>query len=201
MVKGLVNHDKGNTLKTILKEFDKAGYIVDYKVLNSIDYGVAQMRERIYFVGIKKDLKIKEFKWPPKIKHVNIQNFLMLDNNIELKIEGKTFQKYINNKYNKNKFDINKILKTDYLVLDTRQSDLRIYKNKVPTLRTGRHGILFVKDNKLFKLNAKNALYLQGFPNELIQKIDNFNINNTRILAQAGNAMTVNVIENICSSR
>ena len=53
-VKGLVNHEAGKTLKIILEELDKAGYKVYHRVLNSLDYGVPQMRERIYFVGIRK---------------------------------------------------------------------------------------------------------------------------------------------------
>jgi DNA (cytosine-5)-methyltransferase 1 len=60
-VKGLVNHENGKTLKTILEDLDKAGYKVYHRVLNSLHYGVPQMRERIYFIGIRKDL-VKENK-------------------------------------------------------------------------------------------------------------------------------------------
>jgi len=50
-VKGLVSHDKGQTLRTILRTLDGLGYDVQYKVLNSKDHGVPQNRERIYLVG------------------------------------------------------------------------------------------------------------------------------------------------------
>jgi DNA (cytosine-5)-methyltransferase 1 len=50
-VKGLVSHDNGQTLRTILGILDGLGYDVQYKVLNSKDYGVPQNRERIYLVG------------------------------------------------------------------------------------------------------------------------------------------------------
>ena len=50
-VKGLVSHDKGQTLRTILRALDGLGYDVQYKVLNSKDHGVPQNRERIYLVG------------------------------------------------------------------------------------------------------------------------------------------------------
>ena len=64
-VKGLVTHDKGNTLKIILNELNEVGYDVTYKVLNSLDFGVPQMRQRVYFVGINKNLNrnIDNFKW------------------------------------------------------------------------------------------------------------------------------------------
>jgi DNA (cytosine-5)-methyltransferase 1 len=66
-VKGLVIHDHGRTLKTILKHLDDAGYyVVEPKVLNAMDYGVPQHRERIYIVGFRKDLGIdpKDFHYP-----------------------------------------------------------------------------------------------------------------------------------------
>jgi DNA (cytosine-5)-methyltransferase 1 len=55
-VKGLVNHNKGQTMKSILQMLDDAGYMVQWKVINTLDYGLPQSRERIYFLGIRKDL-------------------------------------------------------------------------------------------------------------------------------------------------
>ena len=47
-VKGLLNHDNGQSLKVILDTLDKAGYKVFWKLISSLHYGVPQMRERIY---------------------------------------------------------------------------------------------------------------------------------------------------------
>lgn len=55
-VRGLVNHDKGKTLKTMLDAFSSIGYKVKWKVLRALDYDVAQKRERIVIVGVRKDL-------------------------------------------------------------------------------------------------------------------------------------------------
>jgi DNA (cytosine-5)-methyltransferase 1 len=68
---------------------------------------------------------------------------------------------------------------------------------KVPTLRTGRHGILYVKNGKLNKITGYESLLLQGFPKNIAQKAKNSDITNTKLLSQAGNAMTVNVISAI----
>ena len=58
-VKGLAIHDKGRTLKTILEHLDDAGYdVVPPQIINAMDYGVPQHRERIYIIGFRKDLKI-----------------------------------------------------------------------------------------------------------------------------------------------
>jgi flagellar hook protein FlgE len=59
---------------------------------------------------------------------------------------------------------LKEILNENYLILDTRQSDLRLYRGKVPTLRTGRHGILYVKDGENKFVVGK--LQTAGFTNE-----------------------------------
>lgn len=204
-VKGLVNHDNGRSLKIILEALDEAGYHTEWKVLNSINYGVPQMRERIYFVGTRKDLlkdNIK-FSFPNSNKQTaNVEDFLIDDNELtfnEKQEAYKTFIKYLNNKYNQNKHSIEKLLQSEYLVLDTRQSDLRLYYNKVPTLRLGRHGILYVKNKKFRKLSGYESLLLQGFPKELAIKAKN-NIAEAYILKQAGNAMTVNTVQAIANN-
>lgn len=50
-VENLVNHDKGNTLKTIIQILESLDYGVSYKVLNANDFGIPQKRKRIYICG------------------------------------------------------------------------------------------------------------------------------------------------------
>ena len=69
-VKGLAIHDKGRTLKTILDHLNDAGYdVVPPQVVNAMDYGVPQHRERIYIIGFRKDLKVNiaDFHYPAPI--------------------------------------------------------------------------------------------------------------------------------------
>ncbi|SJZ38605.1 DNA (cytosine-5)-methyltransferase 1 [Pilibacter termitis] len=194
-VKGLVNHDKGRTLKIILNMLKELDYDVEYQVLNSVDFGVPQMRERIYIVGIKKYLKKRQMNWLHEVKRVDLKEFLDEENRHYLSEDNETFLRYLNNKYNKGKYNISDLLKNDYLVLDTRQSDLRLYEGKVPTLRNGRHGILYVRDKKFVKISAYEGMALQGFPKEIIQLAKNNKIGTNKLLSQVGNAMTVNVME------
>ena len=66
-VKGLAIHDKGRTLKTILEHLNDAGYdVVPPQIVNAMDFGVPQHRERIYIIGFKKSLHvdISKFKYP-----------------------------------------------------------------------------------------------------------------------------------------
>ncbi len=69
-VKGLRNHDKGRTLKTILKILrENLGYFVpEPKIINAKDFGVPQNRERIFIIGFRRDLDITEFEFPQPLK-------------------------------------------------------------------------------------------------------------------------------------
>lgn len=58
-VKGLVSHEKGKTLETMIEVYKSMGYEVEYRVMNALNYGVAQKRERVVIIGIRKDLKDK----------------------------------------------------------------------------------------------------------------------------------------------
>ena len=50
-VKGLLNHDRGNTFEVILSALDELGYDVEWQVLNSKNFGVPQNRERVFIIG------------------------------------------------------------------------------------------------------------------------------------------------------
>jgi len=66
-VKGLMIHKGGQTIRTILEHLDDAGYdVVPPQIVNAMDFGVPQHRERVYIIGFRKDLHIdiKKFKYP-----------------------------------------------------------------------------------------------------------------------------------------
>ena len=63
-VRNLTAHDNGNTFRIIKEHLEKLGYHVYAKVLNALDYGVPQKRERIIIVGFIDDV---EFSFPEPI--------------------------------------------------------------------------------------------------------------------------------------
>ena len=65
-VKGLLIHDKGRTIQTILKVLreDLDYYVPDPQVVNAMNFGVPQHRERVYIVGFRKDQNVNEFTYP-----------------------------------------------------------------------------------------------------------------------------------------
>lgn len=66
-VEGLLRHDKGRTLKTILGVLEDLGYDVKYKVVNAINHGVAQKRKRLIIIGTKDGY---EFEFPKEQENI-----------------------------------------------------------------------------------------------------------------------------------
>lgn len=63
-VSGMLAKRNSEAVKNILNLFEDAGYNVQYKLLNSNDYNVPQIRERVFYIGFRKDLKINDFEFP-----------------------------------------------------------------------------------------------------------------------------------------
>ena len=181
-VKGLMIHKGGQTIKTILEHLDDAGYdVVPPQVVNAMDFGVPQHRERVYIIGFRKDLHIDitKFQYPkpttPDGKRVHFIN-VREENPVPAKY-------YLSTQYIKtlvahkarheakgNGFGY-EIIKDDEvanaivvggmgrernLVIDTRQTDL------TPTTHIKGE----VNTEGIRRMTPREWARLQGFPNE-----------------------------------
>lgn len=82
-VRNLIAHDKGRTFKTIKTHLEALGYHVYAKVLNALDYGVPQKRERIIIVGFIDDVK---FEFPTPIPSADRKKLSdILESNVDKK--------------------------------------------------------------------------------------------------------------------
>lgn len=88
-VKGILTANKKSAFPLILKEFEESGYDVQYRILNSANYGVPQKRERVIIVGFRKDLNI-DFSFPD-VEIEDENNFAPLKKVIEKKVDEKYF--------------------------------------------------------------------------------------------------------------
>jgi len=195
-VKGFLSHDGGNSFKNILESFDKLGYDVYWKVLNSIDFGVPQSRERLYLIGIRKDIPHTPVDWSfSEVSGMSLRDCLAkFHEEKPIDIYSKSWQNYLNNKHNKGRFSEEELLKENYLIIDHRNSRMGLQRNKVTTLRRGNHDLFYVYHNQLYRVNGYHGLALQGFSKKYIQKAKKAKLNTNKLLSQAGNAMTIGVV-------
>lgn len=93
-VKSLLAHDNGNTWSVIKNTFRELNYNIfirtdekgnEKAVLNALEYGIPQQRERIFLIGIRNDIKLKhDFQFPTPIK-LERTNKDFLDDNVPAK--------------------------------------------------------------------------------------------------------------------
>lgn len=72
-VKGILSLGKGSVIKAIVKDFEDAGYKVQYRLLNAADYGAPQTRQRVLIVGVRSDVDYS-FEYPVPTHSRNADN-------------------------------------------------------------------------------------------------------------------------------
>ena len=201
-VKGLVIHDKGRTFKIIREAFDRIGYKVHYKVLNSKDYGLAQNRERIYLVCFRDDVDDSAFQFPDPIdKKVSIADIMepapipskyyLSDTYVKVLRDHKARHEAAGNGFGYIIRDINGIAgalvcggmgREQNLIVDNREH------SKVPmTNIKGK-----INDEDIRKLTPREWARLQGFPDSY-----DLPVADTHLYKQFGNTVSINVVERI----
>lgn len=210
-VKNLVTHDNGNTFKVIKMELEKLGYTLKYKVLNTYKYTkLPQNRERIFVICFlnKKDSEyfgnfdeIKEISWDKK----ELQTFLSstLDFSITKQTNPELYytkEKYPNY-FNDENINLEKEITEMYEVYQVRRG-MYVRKNQSgvsPTLTanmgTGGHNVPLIKTfDGIRKLSPKDCFNLQGFRVGIEYKLPS-DVGNSHLYKQAGNAVSVDIIE------
>ena len=191
-VKNLKTHDGGNTYKVIYDSLEEVGFSIKSRVLNSLDFGVAQNRERIYIVGFRDKEDYEKFKWPePTVKDCDYGRVKdILEPNVDRKY-------YYNGKplYEK----IHEYITDENIVYNYRRTYIRAIKGGysptlVASMGMGGHNVPIIKDKKgIRKLTPTECSRLQGY-GDLKIPID---MKDCNVYKQIGNSVTVPVIEAI----
>ena len=158
-VKGLISWGNGLALKTIIDDFTKLGYNVEYKLFNTADYGVPQNRERIIIIGIRKDLD-KKFDWSKPTHSANDKNLLpwvTIQEAIQDLEDDEKHKSLPNYGYSKAKYfpgkQGNKKTKAD---------------QPAPTMRAEHHGNIEFHYSLPRRLSAREATRIQSFPDNFV---------------------------------
>lgn len=151
-VRGLMTMNGGDAIRTIVKDFEKIGYNVVFKLLKAADFGVPQTRERVIIVGTKKGL-LPEFVYPrPILSDANWVNLKKAIGDLEKAKEGEVPNHYWS-KAIKNKGQGNSVVSAD---------------RPGPTMRTEHHGNIEYHWNGKRRLSAREAARIQTFPDDFI---------------------------------
>ena len=178
-VKYLVHHDNGRTLDTILCSLEYLGYLVDYKILNSKDFGLPQNRERIIIFATKNRKfdfnqielsncweKLENYLCNNKdFEYLNPHEYTLIDNP-KKQASGLIFAGYRNNKTTWRK---GVRPNTQHLSRVHHQPN-RIYSVEgvhptIPSQETsGRFFIYIPQEDRVRKLTIKECYRIMGFP-------------------------------------
>lgn len=80
-VRAVTSHDGGKTWSKMQEVFLELGYTFSWKVLNAKNYGIPQNRERLFVVGIRKDLEnCENFEFPKEIPLKRVMKDFLIDN-------------------------------------------------------------------------------------------------------------------------
>ncbi|MGB0930077.1 MAG: DNA cytosine methyltransferase [Chitinophagales bacterium] len=181
-VKRLRTHDKGRTLGVILEKLKGLGYTVYHKVLNTLDYGLPQKRERIYIIGFLDSI---HFQFPKPLKYYKPLSEV-LD-----KEEGVPENFFLSDRLKDKRL---KAVKPNPPYPSIWHENIGGNISALPfscALRAGgSYNYLVV--NGVRRLTGREMLRLQGFPEDFI-----INIPYSQVRKVAGNSVTVPVIEAI----
>ena len=92
-VSGMLAERHSEAVKDFMKLFDEAGYYVNLKMLNANDYDVPEDRDRVFYIGFRKDLNLKFFPFPtPKSRKPTLRDAIwdLKDNAIPALDKNKT---------------------------------------------------------------------------------------------------------------
>lgn len=178
-VKQLAGHDKGNTLKVILKTLKELGYHVQYSVLNALDYGLPQKRERIVIVGHREPIM---FTFPePRRPYKPLKDILENDKDIDPRHYA---SEYIRNKRKASH-------KSSYypsIWHENKSGNICSYPYSCALRAGASYNYLLVNGER--RLTPRELLRLQGFPEKFV-----ISVGIGQLRKQAGNAVPVNMIK------
>ena len=193
-VKNFSTHDNGNTLGVVEKTMVELGYTFYWSVLNSLDYGVPQKRERIYMVCFRNDLNVNDFEFPKPFKLNKFVEDFLLPEEVKDLIVTRDDLKIVKDDPKEN---INKSYRLGTVGKGGQGERIYSIKGIAITLSAYGGGVFaktggYLINGKTRKLHPRECARIMGFP-------DSYKIhpNKNQAYKQFGNSVVINVLQYI----
>jgi len=176
-VKLLVGHNKGKTIKRIMEALNELGYHATYKVLNALNFGLPQKRERVFIVGFRTPCF---FQWPSE--------------KIPMKPLSKILEKNVSKEFfasdhiRKKRLEKQEPTKEPTIWHENKAGNISAYPFSCALRAGASYNYLLVNGER--RLTSREMLRLQGFP-ESFKIICSY----TQARKQAGNSLPVPVAQ------
>ncbi len=184
-VKQLRTHDNGKTFATILDRLEKLGYYVKHDVLNALDFGVPQKRERTIIIGFRDKNKADKFNFNFTKKHYDLSKIIEKDEDVDksLFVSDHIYQRRQEKVKGKNIF-------YPSIWHENKAGDISLHPYAC-ALRTGAsYNYLLI--NGIRRPSSRELLRIQGFPESY--KIV---VSHQEIRRQTGNSVAVPMIREV----
>lgn len=179
-VKGMMAKRHNDAVVNIIQQFEEAGYDVFVKLLNAVDYGVAQDRKRVFYIGFRKDLNIN-FEFPDAFKEKKCFKdiiFDLKDTAIPAQDKNKTNGtncKILNHEYFTGAYSTifmsrNRVRSWEEPAFTVQASgrQCQLHPQAPKMIKYGKNDCRFVegKEELYRRLSVREAARVQGFPDD-----------------------------------
>ncbi|WP_443625019.1 DNA cytosine methyltransferase [Catenibacterium sp.] len=213
-VSGMLANRHSEAVKNIIKLFEKAGYDVSVTLVNAKDYGVAQERKRVFYIGFRKDLNIN-FKFPHGSTEDDDKKITLKD--IIWDLQDSAVPSAPKNKHNPDAINNNEYFTGAYSTMFMSRNRVKAWDEQAYTVQAsgrqcqlhpqapkmvkfGKNDCRFVegKENLYRRMTIREVARVQGFPDSFKFIYDDTNMGYKMI----GNAVPVNLAYEIgCAIR
>ncbi len=203
-VSGMLASRHAEAVKSFLSLFDRVGYDVSLKMLNAKDFEVPEDRDRVFYIGFRKDLKITHFKFPtPSTKKLTLRDCIwdLKDSAIPALEKNKTNgsgcvipnHEYFVGSFSSIYMSRNRVRSWDepgYTVQASgRQCQLHPQAPKMEKISPNEHRFVEGKESLYRRMTVREVARLQTFPDHHIFLYEDVNYGYKMI----GNAVPVNL--------